>query len=272
MTQQKFLNLLFDEDQQTCFAKDARGWEVSAAPKPNDIFFSINALSPIVDCEPTESWHRHDLPRRSDKNVICHRNFLIELDNMPLNQQIEYVRSTNLPVSAITFSGSKSYHFIVSLQDPLNASEYAKLANGLHRLLPAAEKSTKNPSRLSRLPGVIRPETKLLQELVYLGERININSLPALPPSPHTTERAPAKNVLFITQQLREVQEIGVDNFIAQHFSGRNQFFFWAGRRCAELNFTQDERKNLIQRFYDRLENKKGFSIREAFAAARVRF
>lgn len=271
MTQAQFLALLFDPDQQTCFAKDAKGWSVKSAPEPGDVFFSINALSPICDANPTESWHRHDLPRRADHNVICHRNFLIELDNMPLNQQIEYVRS-KVPVSAITFSGSKSYHFIISLEQPINSSDYAKLANGLMRLLPAADKSTKNPSRLSRLPGVIRPETKLLQELVYLGSRLNISCLPELPPSPHTTERPAQKNVLFITQQLREVQEVGVDNFIALHFSGRNQFYYWAGRRCSELNYTQAERKHLIERFYHRMENKKGFSIKEAFVAARVKF
>lgn len=272
MTQQQFLALLFDPDQQTCFAKDAKGWSVKPAPEVGDIFFSINALSPIVDTNPTESWHRHDLPRRADHNVICHRNFLLEIDNMPLNQQIAYVEASKLPVSAITFSGSKSYHFIISLEEPINSSEYAKLANGLMRLLPAADKSTKNPSRLSRLPGVLRPETKLMQELVYLGARINRSCLPELPPSPHTTEKPPQKNVLFITQQLREVQNVGVDNFIALHFSGRNQFYYWAGRRCAELNMTQAERKTLIERFYAKMENKKGFSIREAFSAARVKF
>jgi hypothetical protein len=272
MTQQQFLNLLFDRGQQTCFAPDAKGVTIKPTPGPKDVFFSINAISHDMDAEPTESWHDVSKPRRADCNVICFRNFLIELDNMPLVQQIDYVRS-KVPVSAITFSGKKSYHFIISLETPLyDLEDYMKFSHGLMRLLPEADKATKNPSRLSRLPGVVRPDTGLLQELVYLGTRIASKDLPEFPPSPHTTERPVGKTVYYVTQQLLEAQKMGVDNFIAAHFSGRNQFFYWLGRRCSELNHTRDEKKTTVERFYDRLENKKGFSIREAFLAARVKF
>jgi len=118
MTQEKFLNSLFDAGQQTCFSPDARGIEVTTQPGKHDLFFCINALNPALDANPTEPWHRVDLPRRADHNVICFRNFLLEIDNMPIEQQVEHVRNL-VPVTAIVFSGKKSYHFIISLTEPM---------------------------------------------------------------------------------------------------------------------------------------------------------
>lgn len=272
MTQQKFLSTLFDADQATCFSPDAKGTEVTLAPNPGDIFFCINSLNSTLDANPSEPWHRVDLPRRADHNVICFRNFLLEIDNMPIEQQIQYVRD-RVPVTAITFSGKKSYHFIISLTEPLpDYDSYMKFSRGLHRLLgPAIDPATKNPSRLSRLPGVVRPDTGLLQELVYLGSRINAADLPKFPPSPYAVDQTKPKNVVFVTQQLLELSSIGPDKFIAQHFSGRNQLFYWVGKRAVELGYTRDQKKSLVDRVYAKLENKRGFSIVEAYAAARVK-
>ena len=237
----------------------------------DDVFFSINALDPERDHNPTEPYHAPDKPRRADHNVTCFRNFLIELDNMPIKEQIEYVTS-KVPVSAITFSGNKSYHFIISLMTPFKTlEEYQKFARGLHRLLPKADQSTKNPSRLSRLPGVVRPDTKLLQELVYLGNRINTKDLPEFPTSPHTTERPKSTNVLYVTQQLLEMFDMGPDNFMQAKSMGRNQLFFWIGKRASELGHTREEKRKLVDRAYSRLENKKNFPITEAYSAARVK-
>jgi len=271
MTQEKFLKLLFDDGQQTCFATQATGYKVSKMPTEQDVFFCINALDPKTDKQPTESWHRFDLPRRADCNVVCFRNFLIELDNMPIKEQIEYV-TARVPVSSITFSGAKSYHFIISLMTPLTSlEEYQKFAAGLHRLLDKADKSTKNPSRLSRLPWATRPETGLKQELVYLGDRIYASDMPKFPDSPYKKEQPRRTDHLFVSQQIREAQSIGPDRFIQLHFTGRNQFFYWLHKRCSELNHTREEKRRLVQWFYDKLENKRNFSIREAFLAARVK-
>lgn len=254
-SQTDFLNLLFDPGQRTCFAPDAYGTTVKASPEPTDIFFSINALS----------------ASRADANVTCYRNFLLELDTLPLNQQIEAVTS-KIPVSSITYSGGKSYHFIISLREPLqDETEYRRVWRGLHEAVPQADKTTKNPSRLSRLPGVLRPDTSLMQELVYLGNRIALAELPK--PSPyHTSEKPESANVVFVTQQLNEALQQGVDNFIEGKFGGRNQFFYWLGRRLSELGHTREQKKLTVDKFYSRLSNKRNFSIREAYMAARVKY
>lgn len=271
MTQEKFLKLLFDDGQQTCFTDQPTGYKVTRTPAESDLFFCINALDATKDNEPIEDWHSPNKPRRADCNVICFRNFLIELDNMPLAEQVPYVTS-RVPVSAITFSGKKSYHFIISLMTPLkNLQEYQQFAAGLHRLLTAADKSTKNPSRLSRLPNAVRPDTRLVQELIYLGNRIYMADIPEFPAPPHTKTVAEKADIVYVNQQIREAQKIGPDRFIQLHFSGRNQFFYWLGKRCSEIKQTRDEKKRLVEWFYNNLENKRGFSIKEAFLAARVK-
>ena len=74
-----------------------------------------------------------------------------------------------------------------------------------------------------------------------------------------------------MSQQIREVQEMGVDNFINLRLSGRNQFFYWLGKRSSELGHTREQQRKLIDDFYAKLQNKKGFTIREAYIAARVK-
>lgn len=251
--QSKFLQTLFEPGEQTSFAPNPYGTEIKGAPEVGDLFFSINPLQ----------------SSRLDANVTSYRNFLLELDSIPLAEQVALVRS-RLPVTSIVYSGGKSYHFIISLQTPVeDEATYRRVIRGLMEAVPEADKTTKNPSRLSRLPGVIRPDTGLLQDLVYLGNRIALKELPK--PAPYREPRPEAANIIFVTQQLLDVLAVGVDNTIANRFGGRNQFFYWLGRRSSELGHTREQKKQLVDKFYQRLENKKHFSIVEAYSAARVK-
>jgi len=102
----KFVDLLFDPGQKTCFSKDAKGTMVRE-PKGQDLFFCINALNPEEDTCPTEKYHRAGRPRRADGNVVCYRNFLVEIDTMPVEQQMHYVKN-RLPFTTAVYSGGKS--------------------------------------------------------------------------------------------------------------------------------------------------------------------
>lgn len=255
MNRNKFLQLLFEPGELTCFATTPYDTALSAQPAENSEFFSINAMQ----------------NSRADANVISYRNFLIELDSVPLQQQIALV-TAKIPVSTIVFSGSKSYHFIVSLQTPLaSEAEYRKVWRGLFEAIPEADKSTKNPSRLSRLPGTIRASTGLMQTLEYVGSRVALAELPK-PSNYHTQPETPAANIVFVTQQLNTVLAQGVDNYIEAHFGGRNQFFYWLGKRLSELGQSKEQKKLIVEKFYARLVNKRNFGIVEAFSAARVKF
>ena len=266
------LELLFEPGEYTCFGREPTDTRVYSAHNPpaGAEFLCINALDPEQDTCPTESYHKSDVPRRADGNVVSFRNFLLELDNVPITAQIDLVTS-KIPVSSIVFSGNKSYHFILSLQEPLkDIAQYRAYARALHDLIPQADKSTKNPSRFSRMPGVRREDTGLWQTLEYCGDRLPLSALPE--PVPYREISEPPKNVVYVTQQLANVLSVGVDEYIAGHFGGRNQFFFWLGKRLSELGVSRAEKKQRVDLFYNRLQNKRGFGIVEAYHAARVKF
>lgn len=266
-----FLRLLFDDGQQTCFTPDPHGTAVKAAPGAADLFFSINALDASMDHGPVESYHDAYKPRRADINVTCFRNFLLELDGMPMEQQIAHVTAL-VPVSSIVHSGGKSYHFIISLEDALpSLMDYRNVARQLHALVPQADPACKNPSRLSRLPGRLRPDTGNMQQLVQLGARVPNKQLMAVLPPLQEPEQHPASGSAFwmhvslfkyLDSPEQAIAELGL--------AGRNGFFFWLGNRLAEAGFAPQDRAAYVRRAYSKLQNTHNFDLREALQAARI--
>lgn len=268
-----FLNLLFDEGQVSCFTENPHGYKVSHSPRSDDLFFCINALHPSKDLNPTKEWHDEHKPRRADVNVVCYRNFLIEIDNMPLEEQIQYVTS-KVPVSTIVYSGGRSYHFIISLETPLaSATEYAEVARRLCKLFPEADRTMKNPSRLSRLPSRIRPETNKKQELHHLGKRVpnkqlldNLPEIPKIESKQVTAEEAK----IFLSPLIIEACMIPDEVMNNRGIQGRNAFFFWLGHRMDDVNMEPSKKQKYIMMAYNNLKNTKDFPLEEALQAARV--
>lgn len=111
---------------------------------------------------------------RADRNVAAYRNFLVEFDELPLEEQLPYVLSKGLPFSTQTFSGNKSYHFVISLEEPVaTKKEYDALVRWLYKALPEADQSCKNPSRFTRLGGGKHRKTRDLQTVVEVRSRIS---------------------------------------------------------------------------------------------------
>ena len=108
-----------------------------------------------------------------DADVIAPRFLLLESDCLPLDLQLAAIASFRLPVAAILTSGGASYHAWVHL----NCHDQEEYAQAAGRILSAAsafgfDAANKNPSRLSRLPGVVRkvkPQGDGRQRLVYLN-------------------------------------------------------------------------------------------------------
>lgn len=266
-----FLQTLFPNGGLVCYTDQPHGYRAHDQPLDRDIFFSVNSLLPI-DKQPTKPWHAVNTARRADCNVAEYRNFLLELDNMPLKDQVPYV-SNLLPYTSCTYSGGKSHHFIISLQEPIKTSEaYSQLARRLHKRVPAADPTTKNPSRLSRLPFRMRPETGKEQALVYLGDRISFSELDALLPrlpvyAPKTTEQIK----VMVTPILLKAAH--APDSIMQEFNlgGRNQFMYWVHMRCLELGLDEAAKTFFVTTAYNNLRDKNGFSWNEACLAARIK-
>ncbi len=270
-----FLEVLFDDGQVTCYTDTPYGYKLKSEPAPSDLFFCINALHPSLDLNPTKDWHNRNQPRRADCNVVCYRNFLIEIDNMELDKQIDYVKSL-VPVSTIVYSGSSSYHFIISLEAPLlDYQSYMNLSKRIQLLVKEADPACKNPSRLSRLPDSTRPDTNKEQSLVYVGSRISVNALESiLPILKEPIYNKPLMDIdkrSFITPLLISAVVNPDEMMQLRGLSGRNQFFYWLGCRMAELDKPNDARVHYVELAYNNLISTTGFSLEEAMIAARVK-
>ena len=94
-----------------------------------------------------------------NENVTEFKYALVESDSMELEQQHAMIRELELPVACLTYSGKKSIHAIVRI-DAANYDEYRKRVDYLYNVLKkngmAVDTQNKNPSRLSRMPGVLR--------------------------------------------------------------------------------------------------------------------
>ena len=98
---------------------------------------------------------------REDLNCTAFRNFLVEIDYGPLKEQLAYIKKLEMPYSAAIFSGNKSIHFLISLdQDLPSESVYRTLAEWILNIVTLADQNTKNPSRSIRVPGAFREPGK----------------------------------------------------------------------------------------------------------------
>lgn len=173
-----FFKVVFDEGQFTCFAKHAKGTKIFSVETGKNFvwpeFFSINAIDGAKDHEPIEEYHDIDKPRRADANVICFRNILLEFDKLPLEEQPQLIKKYGIPFSVCTYSGSKSFHFLICLKEPLKTKdEYDEMVRRIFKAIPEADQANKNPSRLSRVPNAYREGKKTVQKLAVVLDRVD---------------------------------------------------------------------------------------------------
>lgn len=189
-----FFNILFDEGEGVCTG-DAFATKVSnyASPAP---FFSVNPLDPLKDHAffMNEKYSEYE-PRRADLNVTSLRNFMFEMDSMPIEDQLKIFRNSDIPFTSIVYSGSKSYHAILSVDPSCDFEPHTqegidnykqtwrRLAAKLDREASKMgykypdgkpsfiDHSCKNPSRLTRYPDY-RRDNGNFQSLVMLTERM----------------------------------------------------------------------------------------------------
>jgi regulatory protein RepA len=92
-------------------------------------------------------------------NVTEFRYALVESDTMDLEKQNAIMRELELPIAALVYSGKKSIHAIVKI-DAANYDEYRKRVDYLYNVCKKnglnIDNQNRNPSRLSRMPGVER--------------------------------------------------------------------------------------------------------------------
>ncbi|MEK4276495.1 AAA family ATPase [Paenibacillus sp. FSL R7-0026] len=92
-------------------------------------------------------------------NVTEFRYALVESDTMDIEKQNAIMRELELPIAVMVYSGGKSVHAIVKV-DAADYDEYRKRVDYLYNVCKKnglnIDKQNRNPSRLSRMPGVER--------------------------------------------------------------------------------------------------------------------
>ena len=170
-TLNKFLNLLFDPSDEICSSPNLYANKSKTMDKVTtaDAFISINPILGV----------------RNNENVTKLKTFLVEIDPKNWNElsdadkeitlldNLNYIKNIGMPYSTCTYSGNKSHHFLISLdQDIKNVEEYKFYYKWLTNIVDKADKQTGHPSISTRLPGHIRSDTFKCQQLIEINKRI----------------------------------------------------------------------------------------------------
>jgi hypothetical protein len=191
----KFFSLLFEPEEGICTG-DVYTNSISLDPYEAP-FFCINPIDRTRDHGFfLKDRYREDVARRADLNVSCFRNFMFEMDGLEVGHQLSIFNKVDIPFSSLVYSGGKSVHAILSVeggacQDCHTLEGVFKYKNLWKRLSAKINRtasqlgfsheegstsfvdlSCKNPSRLSRYPGVLRDNGNV-QELMFLGNRVS---------------------------------------------------------------------------------------------------
>lgn len=157
----QFLETLYNPGEEVCWSAG----QVATFSVPQDQInldkVQLVAINPIKG-------------KRNDVNVTAHRTILIELDEGTLQEQWSYVNKLGLPFSLCVFSGNKSLHFAVTIDEDYSSyNVYYWIGRWILNIVSEADPVTKNPSRAIRFPGVIRKDgKKQLQNLLVNNGRI----------------------------------------------------------------------------------------------------
>ncbi len=94
-----------------------------------------------------------------NENVTEFRYALVESDSVDIEKQNAILRELELPIACLVHSGNKSLHAIVRV-DAADYPEYRKRVDYLYAVCKKngldIDTQNRNPSRLSRMPGVVR--------------------------------------------------------------------------------------------------------------------
>lgn len=176
----KYLELLFDEDEFV--GVSCSSWEDSTGRKcPATGVYSKTAGQLIKEIHKYKgdlgavfgdyskdagAWIRFnplDGKGVKNDNVTSYRYCLIESDQTSIEQQYAIIKELELPVVALVYSGGKSVHAITRI-DARSLEEYRRRVDFTYSVCQKngliVDVQNRNPSRLSRLPGVCRKDKK----------------------------------------------------------------------------------------------------------------
>lgn len=175
----RYLQALFEPDEYVAYvtesfmAADRRRpskgcWDRTAGQLIEELDACGGDVGKVMgDCDPEiGAWicfNPVDGTGRKDANVTSYRYALVECDNMEPGKQLAAIHQMELPCAALVYSGGKSIHAIVRVNAP-DYAEYRKRVDHLYAICQknglTLDQQNRNPSRLSRMPGILRAGQK----------------------------------------------------------------------------------------------------------------
>ena len=264
MDMEKLLNLLFNPEETFCVSPNKLGYhsinsmdfwngDFKLIPPPEaystDPLWTCAKEIQLVALNPISGWRR-------DENTTAFRSFLVELDDGSLKDQHEYVKSLGLPYSACIFSGSKSLHYAITLDEDLPDEEtYRFIIEWILKIVSKADQKTKNPSRSIRFAGNIRKETGKEMKLLEMKGRVKFQDLMAWL-SRHPKED-PRNNIKMKTEDRENPGIMGVPLWVwgklnngIDESKGRNNEWFGIFREFSKAGYSCQEIIDSLEEYF----------------------
>ena len=101
------------------------------------------------------------------------------MDNMELSVQKKYIEDSGIPISSVIYSGNRSLHFLIVLDEPFISIDMWRFYNQwILNVLTMADQQIKNPSRSTRFPDHHRKDGRaLIQAVIKLERRVSQEDL-----------------------------------------------------------------------------------------------
>lgn len=185
----KYLETLFDSTENVGYVTES--WEKDGKYMPTkghcdrtagDLIEKLNRCNDISDVlgdynPEVGAWIRFnplDGKGIKNENVTEFKYALVESDSMEIEKQNATIRELELPVACLVHSGKKSLHAIVRV-DASDYNEYRKRVDYLYKVCNKngleIDQQNRNPSRLSRMPGIMRNGQKQHLIDVNIGKK-----------------------------------------------------------------------------------------------------
>lgn len=216
-------------------------WNEAAFEHPHTDQLQLISLNPIKGF-------------REDVNATAYRNFLVEMDYGPLDEQLQYAKAIDLPYSAAVFSGSKSLHFLISLdQDLPSYKVYYLMAEWALKIASAADQNTKNPSRSIRIPGAEREPGKFQSLYDWRGPTSLKDFSAWLAAHPDAKPKPPEKRTISEKPDFSKLKPWVPQRLVKGIVgikSGRNKEWFAIAVEFAIAGYSEDDAISILEEYF----------------------
>jgi len=258
----RFIDLFFNENEEICVSANKYG--TYSVPRDKVLSGPIINLKSCGKNETVREFDSNYLSMcainpisgsRKDANVTAYRSFLIEIDDLPIPDQVEYIKQINLPYSICVFSGNKSLHFGIVLSEDLPSDEYWRFLNQwILNVVEFADQQTKNPSRSIRFPDMIRDNGKV-QKCLKINKRLSLNELLTWLGSfeeekPVISERREFDPATVSLSEYKSIPTFIMDKLNAGVDFGRNQEWFNISCVLAKKMWEEEEVVELLGNYF----------------------